>query len=161
MTYGKAEPCTAPNFATRQVYPKGMRLLGLMLLTANTLAQTPIDRVLAGLAAVRDFKEAAISPDGARVAWAVGLDGKDGLPSRQSAVYAAEVRGAPKPRRISAAAGKSCMERGLAWSPDSSRLAFLSDCARSGQLQLYVAPAAGGAARRLTSVTGYLAHPRW
>ena len=30
-----------------------------------------------------------------------------------------------------------------------------------GQLQLYVAPAAGGAARKLTSLKGYLATPQW
>src|ERR1051326_4082832 len=53
------------------------------------------------------------------------------------------------------------MERGLAWSPDSSRLAFLSDCAKGGQLQLYTVAASGGAPRKLTSLTGYLAHPRW
>jgi dipeptidyl aminopeptidase/acylaminoacyl peptidase len=138
-----------------------MRFAGLLLIAFSASAQTPIDRVLTELAAVRDFKEAAISPDGTRVAWVVGLDARGGLPSRNSAVYAAEVKNPAKARRISAAAGKSCMERGLAWSPDSSRLAFLSDCIKGEQLQLYVAVPAGGAPRKLTSLTGYLAHPRW
>src|SRR5262245_1728481 len=105
-----------------------MRFAGLLLFACAALAQTPIDKVLAELAAVHDFKEAAISPDGARVAWVVGLDGKAGTSSRHSAVYASEARGASKFRRISAAADRSCMERGVAWSPDNARLAFLSDC---------------------------------
>jgi dipeptidyl aminopeptidase/acylaminoacyl peptidase len=132
----------------------------LLLIALPAFAQIPIDRVLSELAAVRDFKETAISPDGTRVAWVLGLNGKDGLPSRTSAIYAADVRSASKPRRVTAMAGKTCMERGLAWSRDSSRLAFLSDCAKSGQLQLYVAGVAG-APRKLTTVTGYLAQPRW
>src|SRR5438105_125670 len=138
-----------------------MRLAGLMFITLSAFSQTSLDRVMSELAAVRDFKETAISPDGARVAWAVGLDTKAGLPSRNSAVYMTELRGAAKARRVTAGPGKACMERGLAWSPDSARLAFLSDCAKDGQLELYVAAAAGGAPRKLTSLTGYLAHPRW
>ena len=139
-------------------YAVGMRLAWMFFLTAAGFAQTSLDRVIAELSAVRDFKETAISPDGAHVAWVVGLAGKDGLPSRNSAVYATEVRGG-KPRRITAGKGAECMERGLAWSPDNSRLAFLSDCAKSGQLQLYVTGAAQP--RKLTNLTGYLAHPLW
>jgi dipeptidyl aminopeptidase/acylaminoacyl peptidase len=138
-----------------------MRFAGLLLFTVTAFAHTPIDRVLAELAAVRDFKETAISPDGARVAWVMALDGKDGLPSRHSAIYTSDLRGGARTRRISGAAGQSCMEQGLAWSPDNARLAFLSDCIKSGQLQLYVVGAPGAAARKLTSLTGYLAHPRW
>jgi dipeptidyl aminopeptidase/acylaminoacyl peptidase len=66
-----------------------------------------------------------------------------------------------KARRVSAGSGKSCMEHGLAWSPDNVRLAFLSDCAKGGQLELYVTSATSGAPRKLTSLIGYLAHPRW
>src|SRR2546427_5605048 len=99
-------------------YAVRMRLVGMFLLTLAAFAQTSLDHMLAELAAVRDFKEAAISPDGKHVAWVVGLTGKDGLPSRNSAVYAADV-GAGKPRRITAGKGSACMERGLSWSPDS------------------------------------------
>jgi hypothetical protein len=45
-----------------------MRFAGLLLFAFPALAQSHLDRVMAELAAVRDFKEAAISPDGARVA---------------------------------------------------------------------------------------------
>src|SRR5690349_17926866 len=97
-----------------------MRLAGLLFLTSAAFSQTSLDRVLYELAAGRDFKEAASSPDGSRVAWVVALESKGGLPSRKSAVYMTERRGAAKARRVSAGAGKACMERGLAWSPDNA-----------------------------------------
>ena len=137
-----------------------MRLAGILFFTAALFAQNSLDRVIAELSAVRDFRETAISPDGKRVAWVVGLTGKDGLPSLHSAIYAAPVAGGAA-HRITAGKGGACMERGLAWSPDGARLAFLSDCAKAGQLQLYVAGAAPAAPRKVTSVTGYLAHPLW
>jgi dipeptidyl aminopeptidase/acylaminoacyl peptidase len=141
-------------------YPDGMRLAAMLLFAAAAFPES-LDQVISELAAVRDFKEAAISPDGARVAWVAGIEGKGGRPSRDSAVYLADARAGSKPRHITAGRGPACMERGLAWSPDSSRIAFLSDCAKAGQLQLYVAPASGGMPRKLTSLTGYLAHARW
>ena len=136
-----------------------MRLAGILFLSAAAFGQSSVDHILAELAAVRDFKEAAISPDGARVAWVVGVAGKDGLPSRNSAIYTAGIP-AGGSRRITAGKGAACMERGIAWSADG-RLAFLSDCANSGQLELYVAGAAAGAPRKLTNLVGYLAHPLW
>src|SRR6202008_2984789 len=45
--------------------------------------------------------------------------------------------------------------------PDGREIAFLSDAAQEGQLQIYVAPAAGGAARVLTRAHGQLEHPHW
>src|SRR6185437_1413094 len=50
---------------------------------------------------------------------------------------------------------------GIVWSPDGSRLAFLSDAAHAGQMQLYTAPAVGGPARQLTHLTGFLTDARW
>ena len=64
----------------------------------------------------------------------------------------------PKPRRITAG-GQS--ENAVAWSPDSKQIAFLSDAAKPGQQQLYIAGAAGGPPRKLTSVKGFLAAPGW
>ena len=68
--------------------------------------------------------------------------------------------------RISAKPAAS--ERGIAWSPDGSRVAFLSDREHAGQMQLYVESwvepwnaAAGQRARRLTNLKGYLTDPEW
>ena len=63
------------------------------------------------------------------------------------------------PRALTAARdGQPHRERDVAWSPDGREIAFLSDAAQDGQLQLYVAPAAGGRracspARRASSST--------
>src|SRR5258707_15884546 len=60
-------------------------------------------------------------------------------------------------QRCISAGGKS--ESAVAWSPDSKKIAFLSDAATPGQPQLYTVSAAGGSPRKLTDVKGFLASP--
>lgn len=109
---------------------------------------------------VRAISEAVISPDGRRVAWVESLTGKNGAPSPNSAIYVADWKSHSTPQRVTAASGKSVTENNVAWLPDSKSLAFLSDAAHSGQLQLYVA-APGAPARQLTHVKGDLSNPMW
>ena len=128
-------------------------LIVLLVPAAQTQPATPVEPALAEIAATRRFQEAVVSPDGARVAYveSVAAAGK-------SAIY---VAGAV-PVRISAGDGKSASdEHGVAWSPDSRQIAFLSDREKPGQMQLYVAPAEGGAARQITHLKGLLDEPRW
>ena len=138
----------------------------LVLIPAAPLAaatQSSLDKLMDELAAVRRFNEAAVSPDGGRVAWVESLPGKAGSARQVSAISVAEL-GSPTAaaRRVTAGAGKEpAAEQDVAWSPDGSRLAFLSDREQAGQLQLYVAPARGGAARKLTSLAGAVAEPHW
>src|SRR5207237_9224458 len=109
------------------------------------------------------YRETAISPDGKRVAWVEGFDGAAEPSSGHSGIFVADLAtGGRTPRRIAAGGGKdACAEHSIAWSPDGGRLAFLSDHDKVGQLQVYVAPADGGEAKRLTTVSGFLADPRW
>ena len=109
---------------------------------------------------VHAISEAVISPDGRRVAWVESLSGKNGAPSANSAIRVADWKSHAAPQRITAASSAPASESNVAWSPDSKQLAFLSDAAHSGQLQLYVA-APGGAARQLTHVKGDLSNPMW
>ncbi|HVA17402.1 MAG TPA: hypothetical protein VMV59_06780, partial [Candidatus Dormibacteraeota bacterium] len=110
---------------------------------------------------VHAISEAVISPDGRRVAWVESLSGKNGAPSSNSAIRVADWRSHSTPLRITAATGgAAAAESNVAWSPDSKRLAFLSDATHSGQLQLYVA-APGVPARQLTHVKGDLSNPAW
>jgi dipeptidyl aminopeptidase/acylaminoacyl peptidase len=126
-------------------------------------AKTSLDQLLDSLTAVRTFKEVAISPDGQRIAWVEELPDKGGAPAHHSAIYVADLNSpdAP-PRRVTAGDGTTPhAEHGLAWSPDGSRLAFLSDKEKKKQLQLYLAPADRGPIRKVTSLSGHLAGPRW
>ncbi len=131
--------------------------------TASSLsAQVAIDQILKTTTSVTRFAETAISPDGKHVAYVQDLRNRDNSESSNKAIYTVQLDAAhAAPRRVSAGDGRSDFnEHGLAWSPDSSRLAFLSDRARRGQLDLYIAEG-NRAARKLTSLTGFLSTPRW
>jgi len=112
------------------------------------------------LAKIRDFEQAAISPDGAHVAWVEMLHDPSGAPSRNTAIYC-QSRQDGHPARITVAAGRDARERNLAWAPNSKQLAFLSDAEHSGQAQLYVSDCAGSAPNRVSSFKGYVADPLW
>jgi Tol biopolymer transport system component len=132
------------------------------VLARPSKAQThpSIDSVFDALHSLSTFSSVAISPDGSRVAWVQNID--ESPESRRSAIWVAAVGGAGKPARITAARdGKSLRERDVAWSPDGKSIAFLSDADQERQLEIYVAPASGGAARRVTGVSGQLEHLAW
>jgi Tol biopolymer transport system component len=78
-----------------------------------------------------------------------------------AAIYVAGLSDPAARKQVSAAAGAPHREHDIAWSPDGSELAFLSDAESSGQLQLYVASVTSGSARQLTHFTRSLADPQW
>jgi dipeptidyl aminopeptidase/acylaminoacyl peptidase len=107
------------------------------------------------LFAGKKFDQVAISPDGKRVAWVESI--KPGA----SAIYVVATAGGA-PQRLTAGTGAASYdENSIAWSPDSKRIAFLSDAARPGQAHLYVISANGGPAAKLTSGRGFFASPGW
>src|ERR1700676_3211646 len=108
-------------------------------------ATGPIHEVEKTLFATRRFEQAVISPDGKRVAWVETLIGKDGAPSGNTAIYVLRLESTAPPKRLKAGVGPGDHEEGnVAWSPDSKRVAFLSDVGKAGQRQLYVAQVSGG-----------------
>ena len=129
----------------------------LPLATPNS----PIQAAIRSMFDVHEFQQAEISPDGKKVAWVESLTEKSGAPSPNSAIYVAEIDKPADARRITARPGEAAAEHDVAWSPDSKRIAFLSDAGTPGQLQLYESSIAGGAARRLTLLKGLLANPGW
>ena len=120
------------------------------------------DDPLQSLFFVRQFGQVALSPDGKKVAWVEKQLDKGGAATGEQDVYVAEYERNRKPIRITAGPiGAHFNEHDLAWSPDGKRLAFLSDAAKKGQLELYIAPGDGGPARKLTNVPGLLTTPKW
>ena len=88
--------------------------------------------------------EVRLSPDGGRVAWAAAPYGTE-TEHEESAIWVAAADGTEPARRWTYG-GKDSTPR---WSPDGTRLAFLSDRAKRGTAGLYVIPADGGEAARL------------
>jgi dipeptidyl aminopeptidase/acylaminoacyl peptidase len=124
-------------------------------------AKAAVEQAIHALFSARSFQQAIISPDGKRVAWVESLPGKNGAPSPNSAIFVANLNSS-ETRRITAGDGSTPhAEHDLAWSPDSARLAFLSDAEKTGQLQLYVTDIADGAPHKLTSLKGYLEDLGW
>src|SRR6202166_735089 len=106
---------------------------------AKPKASAPAQDVINTLSATHRFEQAAISPDGKKVAWVEDIITKRGASTGDTVIYVADLESKNPPKRISAAvAGAIHAEGSVAWSPDSKKLAFLSDAAKAGQLQLYV-----------------------
>lgn len=99
----------------------------------------------------------AISPDGAWVVFPViqpAYDDKD----QTSDLYLVPVDGRSAPRRLTfTKAGES----GLAWSPDSRRIAFVTRREGDEEGQIYVLDITGGEAQRVTSLSTGAASPQW
>src|SRR5262249_29160760 len=116
----------------------------LLLLSSAALAQKPSedDAFLDAMSTVRNFQAVAISPDGAKVAWA----------ERRGGISVGKTDGTP-PRHLTIGD-----EEFLAWSPDSNSLAYVGG---TGALkQLYVVQGADQA-RQITNVNGFIAEPQW
>lgn len=120
----------------------------------SAAAREHIETVLRGLPRGMTVGQVAVSPDGKRLAWTQGTQGGD-------EILLAPIDNLTKTQTVTAAQpGQSCDEGAVAWSPDSSALAFLSDCAsRGGQYDLYVSHLDGQPARRLTELNGFVQAP--
>src|ERR1700756_4343447 len=108
-------------------------------------ASTPLDSVISTLFAAHTFEQVALAPDGNSIAWVEAVHSKKGAGAGSTVIYVKNLKSGAPPRRIGAGAADSLhAESDIAWSPDGQKLAFLSDAAKKGQLQLYVTNASGG-----------------
>jgi len=127
-------------------------------------ASSRLDDVVKTLFAAHTFEQVAVSPDGNSVAWVETVHPKNNRVNvgTSTVIYVKNLKSGAPPRRISAGVADSLhSETGVAWSPDSQRIAFLSDAAKKDQLQLYVTSAAGGTAKMVTNVKGFLSTAGW
>jgi dipeptidyl aminopeptidase/acylaminoacyl peptidase len=96
------------------------------------------------------------SPDGRTLAYVVSTVDREENTYR-SAIWLAATDGSSPPRRFTAGKKQDAAPR---WSPDGGRLAFLSSRDRN-EKQLYVIPATGGEALRLTDLDEDVSGPVW
>ena len=130
--------------------------------TPSAANKKSLDDAMKAMFDVHVFQQAEISPDGNRVAWVESLPGPGGVRSANSAIYVAGLSAPNATTRITAGDGKTAYEEhDVAWSPDGKSIAFLSDAATQGQLQLFVANSSGANAKQLTHLKGFLATPGW
>ena len=121
-----------------------------------------LDAAMRSMFGTRAFLQAAISPDGKRVAWVESLAAADDGSPTGSAIYVAELGATEQVNRVTAGDGKhNYEEHDVAWSADSRRLAFLSDAASPGQMQVFASDIANGKAKQLTQLKGFLSAPAW
>jgi dipeptidyl aminopeptidase/acylaminoacyl peptidase len=140
-----------------------LALLCLAATPAQPLAKAgSVAQVLAGLNRQVRLHGPVISGDGRRVAWVEQVATPDGPASDRSLIQVAD-RTQPErpPQHVTAQGGGPFDESDLAFSPDGTRLAFLSDAASKGQPELYVADLATSKVTALTHVTGHLEQPRF
>lgn len=98
-----------------------------------------------------------LSPDSRQVAFCVAPIGhREKDPT--STIHVAPSDGSSQPHPITSSEHNNTFPR---WSPDASSLAFLSDRAKRGELQLHVIAATGGESSRLTNLQGGVDQPAW
>jgi len=107
------------------------------------------------------FEQAAISPDGKRVAW-IGLAvSAGGASAAGDGLYVQELgKSGASPVRINQGDLAKSDVAAVAWSADNRMLAFLCETA-SGQWQVCIAGTDGQSVRKLTDLKGDLADPAW
>lgn len=97
-----------------------------------------------------------ISPDGSQVAYSVSPASAD-KDGRVSEIWLVSAEGGA-PQRLTTSSGIDAYPR---WSPDGSRIAFISDRANRGVTQVYVIELAGGEAIQLTTGEGAVSQLAW
>jgi dipeptidyl aminopeptidase/acylaminoacyl peptidase len=97
-----------------------------------------------------------LSPDGRTVAYVLTSPDKD-VNEYRSEIWIVPVDGSAQPRPFTAGGRRDASPR---WSPDGTSLAFVSN-RDSDHMQLYVIPASGGEARKLTDLGEDVEEPAW
>ncbi len=93
---------------------------------AAKVSVSPMDDVVKTLFNATTFEQVTISPDSKRVAWS------EKSPAGPRTIYVSDA----KPGAVARPVGAGSSDLSLAWSPDSKSLAYLSDKAKPGQMQL-------------------------
>ncbi|HEY7540527.1 MAG TPA: S9 family peptidase [Methylomirabilota bacterium] len=108
------------------------------------------------LTRIQFVTDAQVSPDGRRIAFVVTSLSEE-RDEYLASIWIVDTAGG-QPRRFTAGPRRDVEPR---WSPDGTRLAFLSERAPKDKLQLYVMPADGGEPTKLTALDNGVSSPAW
>ncbi len=119
--------------------------------------------VLQAAYAVRDLKNVDLAPDGSLVVWQEDVhDPTRRLSSRvQSVLYIAPTGGSKLIRLTAGSARARYDEENPVFSPDGTRIAFLSDARSKGQLQIFVADRNARHVRQIGRLAGNVQRLQW
>lgn len=119
----------------------------------------PRTLTLDDLFAIEHVSDAQVSPDGKQVAYVVGKDhAASEYHTPAASIWLVSSDGSAPARRLTFGPHADTMPR---WSPDGTRLAFLSDREKADTPQVYVIPLTGGEARQLTHAKAGVAELKW
>jgi len=102
------------------------------------------------------YSDVALSPDGAHVAW---VQSTAAATSKQT--YVSGTSGNPRAVMVKIPTNGDRTDFDPAWSPDSKTLAVFSSGGEKEQRQLWMVNADGSSPKKITSLNGYAARPRW
>jgi dipeptidyl aminopeptidase/acylaminoacyl peptidase len=133
-----------------------MRKLALLLLAAAAAfaQKRPITHEDVWL--MKRVGEPVVSPDGKSILFSLTEPDYDS--AKQSADLWVVSASGGAPRRLTFT---KAPESGAVWSPDGTRLAFVTRREGDEAPQVYVMPMSGGEAQRITSIAGGAANPQW
>jgi dipeptidyl aminopeptidase/acylaminoacyl peptidase len=102
------------------------------------------------------YGDVALSPDGTHVAWVQST-----AASTLKQTYIRETSGNASAKLVEISISGERTDSDPAWSPDSKALAVFSSADEGQQRQLWSVNADGSDPKKLTSLNGYAARPRW
>src|SRR5271170_6620772 len=147
--------------ATAAALVIGTALVGRAQTTSSTTRDARIGALIETLGKTKTPSSAAISPDGATVAWAVRT--REG-----SQIHLTDVANPDPAKEKIVGTGSSatnCSSSEPKWSPDGQWLAFVSDCTantdKPGQDQVFLWSRKTGESKQLTHVTGNIDSLAW
>ena len=133
-----------------------MKHLLLACLFPMTLTAQSMQQLTEQLGKTVLYGDVALSPDGARVAWVQSI-----AASRSKQTYIRETSESASATLVKIPISSERIDADPAWAPDSKMLAVFSSADKDEQRQLWSVNADGSNPKKLTSLNGYAARPRW
>ena len=133
-----------------------MKHLLLACLFPMTLTAQTMQQLTEQLGKTVLYGDVALSPDGTHVAW---VQSTAAATSKQT--YVREIAGDAPATLVKIPISSERIDSDPAWAPDSKTLAVFSSADKGEQRQLWRVNADGSESKKLTSLNGYAARPRW